>query len=64
MDDHLSSGADVSARTGIPERTLSDWRSRGLGPAYLKIGRHVRYRNADVERWLDTRVVKPGRPAA
>jgi hypothetical protein len=39
---------------GVPEHTLAQWRSRGKGPDYLKVGRHVRYRWADVNAWLDT----------
>lgn len=49
-------GADLSELLhGIPEKTLSDWRSRGIGPAFVKIGRHVRYRPTDVEKWLASR---------
>ena len=37
---------------GIPEKTLSNWRSRRLGPVPIKLGGHVRYRLTDVEAWL------------
>lgn len=30
-------------RYNIPKSTLANWRSLGTGPAYKKIGRHVRY---------------------
>ena len=33
----------------VKETTLSTWRSRGLGPAYVKVGGRVLYRLADVE---------------
>ncbi|BDZ56076.1 helix-turn-helix transcriptional regulator [Agromyces marinus] len=36
----------------MPERTLEDWRLRSSGPAFLKIGRHVRYEFTDVLAWL------------
>ncbi len=36
----------------IPIKTLAQWRSRGIGPKYRKIGRHVRYDWADVHAWL------------
>lgn len=39
--------------TGIPVQTLANWRWRGEGPPWFKLGRHVRYRLADVEKWLD-----------
>ena len=31
--------------------TLNGWRSEGRGPAYVTIGRSIRYRGADLERW-------------
>jgi predicted DNA-binding transcriptional regulator AlpA len=43
----------------FPEKTLANWRSQGSGPKFLKIGRHVRYRPADVETWLVTRERAP-----
>jgi hypothetical protein len=41
----------------IPVKTLAEWRSRGIGPAYMKIGRYVRYRWSDVLAWEETRRV-------
>jgi len=32
--------------------TLEHWRLEGRGPAFSKMGRQVRYRRADVDRWL------------
>ncbi len=37
---------------GRPEKTLSNWRHLGLGPRYVKLGRAIRYRHGDVDRWL------------
>lgn len=43
---------------GIAEITLSQWRARGEGPRYFRIGRrHIRYRLADVLAWRDSRTV-------
>jgi hypothetical protein len=36
----------------IPVKTLAQWRYRGIGPKYRKIGRHVRYDWADIHSWL------------
>ncbi len=36
----------------IPVKTLAQWRSKGTGPQYRKVGRHVRYDWADVHAWL------------
>lgn len=33
--------------------TLRNWRSRGIGPKYIKLGaRAVRYRRADLEKYV------------
>ncbi|WP_005036566.1 helix-turn-helix transcriptional regulator [Holophaga foetida] len=37
--------------------TLADWRCKGTGPAFLKVGRCVRYRRSDLEAWLNSRTV-------
>ncbi len=40
---------------GISVRTPQQWRQRGDGPQYLKVGASVRYRPVDVDRWLAER---------
>lgn len=37
----------------IPVQTLYQWRTKGYGPPGRRIGKHVRYRETDVERWLE-----------
>lgn len=37
---------------GTTERTLSEWRIRGTGPAFIRLGRSVRYRPDVVDSWL------------
>ena len=44
----------LSEYVGIPATTLAQWRWAGTGPAYVKVGRMVRYRREDVEAWLDS----------
>lgn len=39
---------DLSRRWGISVRTLEKWRTRQIGPAYIKIGGRVRYRLDDI----------------
>jgi predicted DNA-binding transcriptional regulator AlpA len=51
----LASAAEVAGILAIPEKTLAEWRSRGIGPEYLKIGRYVRYSWSAVNEWLATR---------
>ena len=50
----LATPMDVSELTGIPVATLAQWRWRGTGPDYIKLGRHVRYSWPTIERWLES----------
>jgi hypothetical protein len=43
--------------TGLAVATLAKLRCLGGGPAYLKLGRKVVYRRADLTDWLDARRV-------
>jgi len=43
----------AAARVGVTPETLRNWRWRGDGPPYLKIGRRVRYRLVDLADYLD-----------
>jgi len=48
--------SDLALWLHVPEATLYQWRHRGIGPRAHKIGRHLRYRDADVEVWLAQQV--------
>lgn len=37
----------------VPVATLYQWRYQGRGPRAARVGRHLRYRKADVDRWLE-----------
>lgn len=50
MDRHLTEH-ELAERLRLSVRTLQRWRWQGKGPAYLKLGRRVVYRLADVEAW-------------
>lgn len=38
---------------GVPVQTVYSWRTTGKGPRAIRVGRHLRYRAADVEAWLE-----------
>ena len=40
-------------------QTLRVWRSKGKGPAYLKIGKRVLYAGDTLNQWLETKLVEP-----
>ena len=45
--------AQAAAYLQVPEETLRRWRGQGTGPKHAKVGRHVRYRRAALDRWLE-----------
>jgi excisionase family DNA binding protein len=53
-DELLLSPSQAAQLLNVPVRTLDGWRNRRIGPDYLKVGRHVRYRRTDLATWLDT----------
>ena len=46
--------ARLAARLNVSRSTLQSWRYAGRGPRYIKLGRLIRYRNADVDAYLRT----------
>ena len=57
--DRLLHPTDLSELLGVPVATLANWRCARKGPPFVKVGRHVRYRPADVDRWIADRVSIP-----
>lgn len=53
---------EVAAILGVPVKTLYQWRYKGVGPAGVRVGRHLRYRAADVEAWIDGRATAERSP--
>lgn len=53
--DHLRllSTEQLARFLGVPVKTVYRWRERGAGPRAYRIGRHLRFRWADVRRWQE-----------
>ncbi|MDG4770674.1 helix-turn-helix domain-containing protein [Solwaraspora sp. WMMD792] len=51
----MASSAELAAYLNVSRRTVETWAVRGTGPRYARIGRHRRYRWADVDEWLTQR---------
>lgn len=45
---------DAALFLNLSVRTLQDWRVSGRGPSFVKIGRRVQYRLADLEGYVAT----------
>ena len=54
-DDELLSTAQVAVWFGVSIAWLEIGRSQGYGPAFIRIGRRVRYSRGAVKSWLQER---------
>jgi predicted DNA-binding transcriptional regulator AlpA len=55
----LLNAEDIAEITGLSVETLAQWRSQCKGIPFVKLSRNcVRYRQQDLDRWLDERIVR------
>jgi len=54
--DDLLSPQDLAGYLDVPVATVYAWRHRRQGPPGFRVGRHLRFRRSDVERWIDERI--------
>ncbi len=55
----LAKPGEVADYLQKPEKTLAEWRSRGIGPRYIPVGRDVRYDWRDVDAWVAAQASGP-----
>lgn len=53
LSTRLLSTDEVARLLVVPVTTLYTWRYKGTGPRAFKVGKHLRYRLADVIAWLE-----------
>lgn len=44
---------EVAQRLRVTEHSLYSWIRRGLVPGVVRLGRSIRLRSAEVDRWID-----------
>jgi Helix-turn-helix domain len=59
-DDQLATPEEVAEALHVNTTTLAQQRYRRIGLPYIRVGRAVRYRWADVEAYLQARTITPG----
>ena len=58
--DEILSETGAGQLVGVVGHTMRKWRQLRIGPPYIQVsGRCIRYRKADVLRWLEQRRVQP-----
>jgi hypothetical protein len=51
LDDYLDED-ELAAQLGVSKRTLRGWRARGIGPAFVKYAKLIKYPQRGVPVWL------------
>lgn len=51
----LRTTAEIAAQLKVTQETLANWRAKGQGPGYLRVGGQIRYEQRDVASWLNSR---------
>jgi hypothetical protein len=62
--DELLSDPDAAVILHVKEKTLPQWRCRGVGPVYIKIGRRCFYRRSALYAWIAAQERDPTRKRA
>jgi predicted DNA-binding transcriptional regulator AlpA len=52
MADELIDVRETAAALRISIKTLYNWKQRGAGPPWVKVGSRTLYRRSDLEAWL------------
>jgi hypothetical protein len=50
---------DAAARLGLKVATLRAWRHQGKGPAFLRLGRAIRYLSSDLDEFVQANRHQP-----
>ena len=53
----FATAAEVAEVLRLSPKTLANWRSKGLGPKYVRIGSRILYDGDEFETWLATKKV-------
>ena len=59
MTEALMDGKEAARILGCTDAALALWRKKHRGPSYVRLGRLVRYREADLSDWIAACRVEP-----
>jgi excisionase family DNA binding protein len=60
QDKEILTDKETAFYLGLADRTLRDWRKKGKGPAFVRMGTKIRYRKTAINEYLDIFTVPPG----
>ena len=56
LGDRLLSVEELANYLEVPVKTIYTWRHRNTGPKGFRVGKHLRFRWADVQTWVAERI--------
>ena len=59
----LLNTCQVAAMLGLKKSTIEKWRVTNRGPAFIRIGGAIRYRQSVVNAWMQAQTVTPDNAA-
>ena len=59
MDNNLLNTPEAARFLQVSEATIKSWRALGFGPAYIRVGRLIKYDLEAIQHWLDLNTVEP-----
>jgi excisionase family DNA binding protein len=62
--DRLLTAKELADYLAVPLATVYRWRYHGVGQRGSRVGRHVRFRWVDVERWVEAQLAAAGGASA
>lgn len=57
--DQLITAEEAAKKLCVAPQTMHNWRCQRRGPAYLKLGRSIRYKIEDLEIFIAQRRIDP-----
>lgn len=54
----LLTPTEVAEQLGVPVKSLYVWRTKNGGPRGIKVGKHLRYRQTDLDAWIESQADK------
>jgi len=64
ITNRLLTTEEAARLLGCTQAALNKFRMQKTGPPYFRVGRLIRYRRADLSRWLKERRVSPQKSAS
>jgi Helix-turn-helix domain len=59
LDEPLLPEDEAARELKVKPQTLAAWRHRGQGPAYVQVGKLVRYTPSALRAYIASRIVRP-----